>query len=304
MLHRKLKELLISDIENSKVLHLYMFTGEEGIGKKTLSMFFAKALLCQDVDNKPCGTCKSCNMFELDTNVDFIHAKAKKNIISVEETRRINEALSLKPLNSNRKVVLIDEAHKMTVQAQNSILKSFEEPPKYTVIILNTSDKTQLLDTILSRAREYKLMRQNDEDIILELKSNGIELNKGAMKYGNGNIGKVVSYMSDDFAHKKEMALGILKVRLKSNSTFDDDRIFDDIIEVFELLLEFCRDIMVMQMGSHNIMHIDLFDEYIEILKDVNYDIVAKQLEKTKRAIELFKINTNKNIVFNNYMIN
>ena len=130
------KETLVNVVKNNKVLHGYMFIGQEGIGKFLIAKEFAKMILCENKNVTPCNNCKSCLEFEGENNPDFSIIKPDGNSIKIEQIRNMNSKILEKPINSGRKVYIIDDSNKMTKEAQNCLLKTLEEPPEYAVIIL------------------------------------------------------------------------------------------------------------------------------------------------------------------------
>ena len=111
--HEKIIEILKRAINTNTISHAYLFQGEEGIGKKKLSYAFSKALLCISDGEKPCGECTSCKRFESGNNPDFFNIEPEKNIIKIENIKRIQKEMTTAPINSNKKVIIIEDAHLM-----------------------------------------------------------------------------------------------------------------------------------------------------------------------------------------------
>ena len=149
--HENIKNILSNNINTKNILHSYLFIGEEGIGKKMLAIEFAKAILCTSENNKPCNICKSCVEFNTNNNANFNLINEEGSAIKIEQIRNMQVKIAEKPINSDYKVYLINEAELMTVEAQNCLLKTLEEPPEYIVIILITSNENKVLNTIKSR---------------------------------------------------------------------------------------------------------------------------------------------------------
>ena len=145
-----IKEQLKKSINNNQISHSYLFVGIEGIGKKMLATELAKAILCLN-DNKYCNNCKSCVEFDGNNNPDFLYIEPDGNSLKIEQIREMQKKAQEKPIISNKKVYIIDNADKMTVEAQNSLLKTLEEPPEFVTIILIGSNENAFLTTIKSR---------------------------------------------------------------------------------------------------------------------------------------------------------
>ena len=145
-----IKQQLKKSIENNQVSHSYLFIGIEGIGKKLIATEFAKSILCLN-KGEYCNNCKSCIEFESNNNPDFLYIEPDGNSLKIEQIREMQKKIQEKPIISDKKVYIIDNADKMTIEAQNSLLKTLEEPPEFAVIILIGSNENAFLTTIKSR---------------------------------------------------------------------------------------------------------------------------------------------------------
>ena len=184
----KIKDTLNSIIEKNNILHGYMFIGIEGIGKMLFATQFAKMLLCTAEKNKPCNCCKSCIEFAGNSNPDFKIIESDGNSIKIEQIRLMNSKIIEKPITSARKVYIINDAQKMTVDAQNCLLKTLEEPPEYATLILICSNEAQMLNTIKSRCTKinFKSLSTNEINTYFEN-----QIDNNIIRLAEGSIGKV-----------------------------------------------------------------------------------------------------------------
>ena len=193
--NRKVKQMLQSSIEKNIVSHSYMFIGLEGIGKKMIAKEFAKKILClnQRTDNQ--CICKSCIEFDTNNNPDFLIIEPDGNSIKIEQIRNLQKLIQEKPIISNKKVYIIDNADLMTKEAQNCLLKTLEEPPEYAVIILVGSNENLFLTTIKSRCMILHFDKISNEEIKRYLKDNlGInQINEEMLDMFQGSIGKAMN---------------------------------------------------------------------------------------------------------------
>ena len=142
--------------------HAYLFTGTRGIGKTTVSRILAKSLNCLgedghgDVTAQPCGVCAACTAIDADRFVDYIELDAASNR-SIDEVRDLIERAAYRPAVGRFKVFMIDEAHQLTKDAFNALLKTLEEPPEYLQFVLATTDPEKMLPTVLSRCLQFNL---------------------------------------------------------------------------------------------------------------------------------------------------
>ena len=193
--NQKVKQMLQNSIEKNIVSHSYMFIGLEGIGKKMIAKEFAKKNLClnQIIDNQ-CN-CKSCIEFDTNNNPDFLIVEPDGNSIKIEQIRNLQKLIQEKPIISNRKVYIIDNADLMTKEAQNCLLKTLEEPPEYAVIILVGSNENLFLTTIKSRCMILHFDKISNEEMKRYLKDNlGInQINEEMLDMFQGSIGKAIN---------------------------------------------------------------------------------------------------------------
>ena len=193
--NQKVKQMLQNSIEKNIVSHSYMFIGLEGIGKKMIAKEFAKKNLClnQIIDNQ-CN-CKSCIEFDTNNNPDFLIVEPDGNSIKIEQIRNLQKLIQEKPIISNKKVYIIDNADLMTKEAQNCLLKTLEEPPEYAVIILVGSNENLFLPTIKSRCMIIHFDKISNEEMKRYLKDNlGInQINEEMLDMFKGSIGKAIN---------------------------------------------------------------------------------------------------------------
>jgi DNA polymerase III subunit gamma/tau len=161
---------LTNALQNQRLHHAYLFTGTRGIGKTTVSRILAKSLNCTGPDGtggvtaKPCGTCGACTEIDADRYIDYIELDAASNR-SIDEIRDLIERAAYKPSVGRFKVFMIDEAHQLTKDAFNALLKTLEEPPEYLKFVLATTDPEKMLPTVLSRCLQFNLRPMAPETV-------------------------------------------------------------------------------------------------------------------------------------------
>ena len=149
-------------LTSGRLHHAYLFTGTRGIGKTTVSRILAKSLNCTGPDGtggvtaQPCGVCQACTEIDADRYIDYIELDAASNR-SIDEIRDLIERAAYKPSVGRFKVFMIDEAHQLTKDAFNALLKTLEEPPDYLKFVLATTDPEKMLPTVLSRCLQFNL---------------------------------------------------------------------------------------------------------------------------------------------------
>lgn len=213
----QIKEHLHNALETGKISHAYIINGEKSSGKEFIARVFAMALQCEKGGTEPCQECHSCRQMLTDNQPDVIRVMHEKpNTISVDDIRaQINGDIGIKPYSSPRKIYIVNEAEKMTVQAQNALLKTLEEPPAYAVLLLLTANINALLPTIRSRCVVLNMKPVADglvkKYLMEELHAPDYKA-EVCVAFSRGNIGKAKALASsEDFETVKAEALSLLK---------------------------------------------------------------------------------------------
>jgi len=159
-------ETLKNAIRLDRIAHAYLFCGPRGTGKTSTAKILAKSLNCSEGPTiDPCGECEVCQKIQNNSSIDVIEIDAASNR-GIDEIRELREKVKFFPTEGNYKVYIIDEAHMLTKEAFNALLKTLEEPPEYVIFILATTEPHALLPTILSRCQRFDFSRLSVNDII------------------------------------------------------------------------------------------------------------------------------------------
>ncbi|VAX14991.1 DNA polymerase III delta prime subunit [hydrothermal vent metagenome] len=164
--------ILRSALTQNKPASAYLFAGPPGVGKRTTAYAFAMALLCEKGGDDACGVCGQCRKVMVGSHPDLTYVepivrdRKVKQEIDIESIREIIRKLSFRPYEGKRKILIIDQVEKMNLVASNAFLKTLEEPPGDTVIILTTENMSSLLLTILSRLQKVRFMPLKFEEIL------------------------------------------------------------------------------------------------------------------------------------------
>ena len=199
-----IKNILEENIKRNHITHSYLMVGIQGIGKKMIAKEYAKAILCLN-ENKPCNNCKSCIESNTDNNPDFLCVEPEGNSIKIEQVRKLQKQIQEKPVVSNRKVYIIDDADLMTKEAQNCLLKTLEEPPEFASIILIGTNENSFLTTIKSRCMILHFNRLEDVDVKRYLAQNYDEKNitQGMLDIASGSIGRAINLKDKQEQYEK-----------------------------------------------------------------------------------------------------
>nr|WP_295777072.1 AAA family ATPase [uncultured Intestinibacter sp.] len=284
------KKYLTNSIKSNMVSHAYMFEGPNGIGKNTMARELAAILL---------------EMENLFNSPDYIEIKPDGNSIKIAQIRKLQSDILVKPYKSY-KIYVIDEAQKMTVEAQNALLKTLEEPPKYAIIILITDNKESLLDTIKSRCEIIKFTPIPMQEVASYLTMNGIDSKRASLlaNFSRGSMKKAIELSeSEEFNLMREEVQKYVETFLNGNLIEIMDiqssieKYKDQITNVLDLLINYFRDIMMVKENVDNSMIINL--DRLIFVKNMSNKTTYSQLSKIIDIIEETKNKLRSNCNFN-----
>lgn len=306
--HKDIIDYVQNAVKSDMVSHAYILNGERGSGKKLLANLFARTLLCENSNEEPCNTCKSCIQAEGENNPDIIIVRHEKpNSISIDEIReQVNNDIFMKPYANKHKVYIIPEADKMTEQAQNAILKTIEEPPSYAVLILLTENVDALLPTIQSRCVMLKLRNIRDalvkQYLMNQLHVPEYQANICAA-FAQGNIGKATKLAhSEHFNEIKDEAICLLK-RINETEISDVTSCVKnitnykiDIVDYLDVISIWYRDILIYK-ATRNIERV-VFRDHIDTIEERVMKSSYEGIEVILNAIEIAKTRLKANVNF------
>lgn len=282
--NEEIKKILVKSIKTQKISHSYMFIGQSGIGKFMVAKEFAKVVLCQG-EQKPCNKCEACIKFNGGNNPDIQIIDEEEKSIKTETIKEMIKGVYEKPITSSKKVYIINDSQKMTKEAQNSLLKTLEEPPEYVVIILITENENLLLNTIKSRCTKLKFNPLTDNEItkILKEKYEYSEVSKNILEVAGGSVTHALSVKGkEDVFNEIKNAFTILENTNIIDLLNKKDLIFKDKDSIYEVL---------------NYINVTLFNKAKENIKYTN---CIKIVEETK---ERLKKNSNYDMTIDNLLI-
>ena len=277
------KKYIINSIRNNKINHAYMFEGIDGIGKN----LFAKELGIILI-----------NTNNAESSPDYITIEPTGNSIKIAQIRELQSDIIIKP-HSNYKIYIINNAQKMTVESQNALLKTLEEPPEYAIIILITNNKESLLPTIKSRCEIIKFLPISIMELKKYLMDKGIDEKRALLlaNFSRGSIEKALELSeSTDFTIMRDDIQNYIQHILDKNMIeilniqSDIDKYKDKITVLLDMMINYFRD-MMMCMGNIDkdmIINGDRITFIQNMSKKITYSQVSKVIdiiEETKRKM-------------------
>ena len=226
-----IKNTLVKSIKTNQITHSYLMIGIPGIGKKLLAKEYAKIILSSnDIINNP----------------DFLCIEPDGNSIKIDQIRNLQEEIQEKPIISNKKVYIIDDADLMTKEAQNCLLKTLEEPPKFAVIILIGSNENAFLPTIKSRCMILHFNRLSDSEIksYLQKQYNELSVTQSMLDIAGGSIGRAINLKDkqEDYSKVEEIINNLDKKDLidivqASEILYKSKENINDILDYINIIL-------------------------------------------------------------------
>lgn len=298
-----IKRALTEAVDSKRLSHAYIFDGEKGLGKKTVAKIFANRILCQSNESK-CN-CNSCQMMKKGVHPDFYVVARDGNSIGVDNIRKMQAQVIIKPMYGKFKVFVVQDADTMTTDAQNALLKTLEEPPEHVVIILCSNNYGMLLDTIKSRAVKYSFKRNSNDELEEYISKCGLlekENKKFLINYACGNIGKLISLIEDeDLSDLRDVvidyALGVKRMsRLKLRSAVDFFSENKDRVEsLLDIIMLVYRDmIIIKETGDDTLLtNLDKRDIMLDRIDEFGNDELLKDIDNVAETIRYIKQNAN-----------
>ncbi|WP_457553450.1 DNA polymerase III subunit [Desulfobacula sp.] len=287
-------------IQTKKIPNALLFSGNENTGKKEAAFFFTKGCNCLSETQLVCNNCKPCRKINAKSHPDIhcVDLKEGKKIISISQIREIGSAISSKPNEAKFRMVLILNADRMNIQAQNALLKMLEEPPEKTFFILIATSISLFLPTIISRCHKIRFKPLTDPLIehllihkfktdkhLAHIVSKTVDSDlKKAMLYLNLNPDdetkglnflKIRKFLLETLAGiiKNDKSVGISKGLMLSQRLSLYPELIDDAIAMMKT---FFRDLMIFRFSPEKIVNLDFFD----VFTDISDRIESKEIEQ------------------------
>lgn len=288
------KKYMTNSIKNNKISHAYIFEGMDGIGKKKFAEEFSKILFK--------GT-------SIDVNPDCISINPDGNSIKIAQIRKLQSDIIIKP-HKDYKIYIINQSEKMTMEAQNTLLKTLEEPPRYAIIILITNNKERLLDTVKSRCETIKFTPISQSDLKLYLmNTKGIDEQRATLlaTFSRGSMEKALELSdSAEFSIIREDIQKYIEIIMDKNMSevlniaSDLEKYKTSIISLLDMMLNYFRDMMFLKEGFGKNMIINI--DKIIFIQNMSNKITYSQLSKIIDIIEETKKRIKSNCNFNTNM--
>ena len=259
--HDKQIEILKNAARGNSLAHAYLFTGITGIGKMTSARALAKILHCTNTPDDFCDHCIPCKQITSDTHPDTLVIKPEGDTIKISQIRKMQEQIAYTVYEGTNKIVIVDKADRMTIQSANCLLKTLEEPPPHTILVLLTAIPYRVPSTIRSRCQRL-MFQPLAESLTVELLQEKLGREVPAdiqliASLAEGSIGKALRWAENDsLAERKTLLEAINNLKTASITTImecapllGEDK--EAVLEKLDMLKVWLRDCAVGKLTNH-----------------------------------------------------
>ena len=264
--HQQIIEQLQRTVASERIAGAYLFVGPTGIGKETVARHFAKLIFCQQEAQPPivCGTCLACRKVDSGNHPDLQFIRPEGSLLKIGQIRELQKQIIYEPLEASRKVYILTDAERMNPEAENCLLKTLEEPPASSVLILLTSNLQALLATTRSRCQIlqfHPMPTQALAEILVNKFSATPEQATILAIAADGAIGKALTQLEKGNVHTESVPEVLKETNLLAAFRLAEN--FKDNPETLSELVTWYRDLLFLQQGapSELITHIHSLDE-------------------------------------------
>lgn len=312
--HERQTELLQKAVLSGNVSHAYLFHGPEGVGKKLAAYTLAQALNCERKDGDACGQCRSCLNIQKGAHPDVLFLQPEEGYIRIEEIRAVQKMLGYRAFEGGWKIAIMEGCDEMSIGAANSFLKTLEEPPDRTTIILICSNYHSLLPTIFSRCQRIRFNPLHGsliQDILIKTKGMAPETACAVACLADGSLGRAFSMDLHEAMKSRNDAFDLI--------SGSEGR---DVVDLFALgrkisgmkeelngllcwMLTLARDLAVVKITEERdlIKNKDLLQKIESLAKRLSHDALQRMFESINGAIVSLQRHANPQLAMDHLLI-
>jgi DNA polymerase-3 subunit delta' len=300
--HARSVGILQRYLEDSRLSGGYLFTGPEGTGKKLVALTLAKALNCSEGKADSCDACVSCGKIDRSDHPDVHLLASGDDEIKIETIRQLQKELSFRPYEGKVKVFIIDNAHKLTADAANCLLKVLEEPPKQSLIILISDKPALLFRTIVSRCKTVKFSSMPRKSLEQALSaSHGLDagMSHFLAYFSEGRIGSALSLKDTGIVQKKNECIDKFILSDAGLSERGSKQERQELKRQLGIIATWFRDIYMLKIGMphQELINLDRKDELLRSMGKFTFDEIDDILQSVSDAVLYLDQNINSKLV-------
>jgi len=289
-------EYIDAAVSEERLAHSVIFAGPKGVGRSNLALYLAKAVNCLSGGKRPCGSCRSCDKIErgIHPDVKTVTRDEKSGEIKIGEIRKIGREIVLKPYEGRYKVFIIEEADYMNQEASNAFLKTLEEPPQKSLIILTAESALKLLSTVASRCQIVRLHALDKIRLKHVLMSRyGMDDRRAefASRFSQGRLGRALCVTDKAVEARNETLEAFFEKKAKEQLI----KKRTDLIEKLDILALWYRDLLVYKASGDTelLVNIDLVDHIKRATDSLDADNILRVFERVTETRRLVEDNVN-----------
>jgi DNA polymerase-3 subunit delta' len=289
-------------LSTGRIVSSYLFAGPNGVGKTTAAFSFIKTLSCEDgafaKEGDSCGVCRSCKNTNSLSHPDLKVITPEDRVIKIQQIREAGEFLSTSPMQWTRKVVVIKEAHLMNPFAGNAFLKTLEEPPPGSIIVLITHKEEAVLDTVRSRCIDIPFVPLSFKVLRAIADKKGVFVTDEQIGLSNGSARAM---LNDALVSGRDRALEMFISMAGGSAKTSPWKDREEMAAWFESAMGFLRDMVVLKLGQGGtaLLNVDKKAEFAGLCEAADIEVIIECYETFFNLSRYFVLNINKGIVFN-----
>ncbi len=305
--------LLRRAIERERLPHAYLFLGPEGVGKKLAALALAQVVNCAEAGTDFCGRCPSCRKISKGLHPDVVLLEPQEGgSIKIEHIRRLQQEIAYKPFEGRVKVWIIDQAERLTLQAANCLLKTLEEPPAHSLLILVAAQAAALLPTVVSRCQQVNFLRLKPPVLKQLLLAQGIapEALELGVALAEGGLARVSQGQLEEFWAQREEILEYLQGRRNKfsdvfalgNKLSKQKEQIEQLVRLFSL---WYRDLLLLKlgMGSDLLVNQDKFAQLSQQAERMGLSSIQQRLGLIQESFSALRYNANPRLVLEEVLL-
>ena len=315
--HQKPLEVVRQALNHGRLHHAYLFAGMEGVGKRTIALALAKAIHCSAATGDFCGECADCMRIQDGNHPDvrLLGPLAGKKEISIQQIRELEKELNFRSFSGKKKIAVLDPATLMNLSAQNALLKTLEEPPQESLLILIASNGGALLPTLRSRCLRVSfgpLARELVSGFLISHKGMDGETAEFLGAMSRGSLGAAVSMETQDLLERRREW-----IRLLCGLRGGDYRAASDAAEVLASSKEDCirflqwveswfRDLLAygVTRNPRDVINLDMLPEVQQQLAATDFERLFARVAEARAALEGIQRNLNRRLILEDLLLN
>ena len=314
--HRQIQTLRLA-LAKRRLHHAYLFIGPEGVGKRTLALALAKAIHCSEMADDFCGRCVNCARVQDGNHPDvrFIEPLSGKKEISIQQIREIEKQLNFRSFSGGKKIAILDPATLLNLSSQNALLKTLEEPPQDSLLILVATSTGVLLPTLRSRCVRLAfgpLQRDLLASYLLSRKGMKQEEAELLSAMAMGSLGTALDIDSEELREKRELWLELLsslkagdcRAAIATAETLANSR--EDCLKFLRWAESWYRDLLIhaVRQDSAGLINLDMLARIEQQSSNARLEHILWSIAQTADAAARIQRNLNRRMVLENLLLN